>query len=302
MRRRKQDISGIPPLLTFSRVKQNCLTITGSSTLRLLSEHYTQAQIAKRLGTSKPAITYWVKKLERLGLWIKPKNARVKQNDAGGAPLDSFDVRFRSLKWILTKPVKLPFDESTFNNGLEQRVWRLKECLIRVNIGSQGGYSLEIEAGYCGGRSPDECNHKHDTKAVNLFEWLSEHYPELKQYSGSYIVNRPGELQVLALQPLAKRLLADRGGGVIKLGEPPIIKVDQSRGYPELQFLTESLATKEDIRAMVNLLNASLELLKQCMVGTKALTTCLTELNGTIKELILGSVKPPEKPDGGAYR
>ena len=294
MRKRKQDLTGIPNLFTFTKVKQNSLTITGASVLRLLPEHYNQTQIAVKIGTSKQVVHYWVRKLEKLGLWINPKTKKVKQIEAGGVPIPPFDVRFRSLKWILSKPVKLPFDDRTFNNGLEQRIWKVKDCLVRVNLGSQGGYSLEIEAGYCGGNSPDECNHKHDSKCLRLFEWLSEHFSDLKEYSGKYTVNRPGELQVLAFNEQAKQILEARGGGVVKLGNPPIAKIDQSRGYPEFQLLLENLATKQEINQILEIQKQQLELTQQTNELTK-------QTNELFREL-LGNVRKIEKPPSDIIR
>lgn len=53
------------------------------------------------------------------------------------------------------------------------------------------------------------------------------------------------------------------------------------------EILYGKTATKEDIRELAE--------------GIKEIVSSTKELNATIKELILGSIRPPEKPDRGAY-
>lgn len=276
MRRRRKKPEGVAPLTDYYNVKQNCLTIMGSRVLKLYSEGVPQIEIAKRLGTSRAGIHYWVRKLSKLGLIHLTKRTR-------GAQLPPFDVRWRALYWKLPNPVKLPYDEEHFTNSVKHQSWSIKNCLIRQHIGPNGS-SLEIEAGYSGGRSIDEAILKHDEKAMRLFDWLKQHYPALNEASPVEI-HKGGEICLNSLRGLAKQALDDSGASIIKGSG---FKIDQSRGYPELQVYFDKFATREE--------------LNQLAEAVMEMSKTMNEVRETLSELVKYSTKPPERPGSSDYR
>ena len=276
--RKKTDLTGIAPLTSYFTGQTLCFTITGTRVLQLYNEGVPQTTIAKRIGTTKQAVYYWVRKLRKHGLIHFT-------NIAGGVPIPSFDVRFRYLYRKLSKPVKLPYDKEHFTKGTRHTIWRVRNCTVYCHFGDNGENSIEITAGFAGGETKDEAYFKHDQEANNLFIWLSEHYPELKQAAGPLEIRRGGELALNKLRGVAANALANSGAAIIK-GDG--FKVDQSRGWPELQVFFDDYAKKQDITSLMDLIA------KQ--------TLAINDLATNLKDLIEISRKPPERPGLGDHR
>lgn len=299
-----QNQKRLTEYLTFTEVKlrRKCLTPTDVSILNALKRGDTQKTIAERLSITRSAVCQRVKKLANAGFIIPPKTPKSKLPYARGAHPELYDVRWRSLKWKLAHQVKLPYDgEPKELNGLTQTAWKVKHALIRQNTG-KNAFSLEIEAGFQGGRSLNECERKHDEQARAVYRWLCDHFPELAQNSGgehAYEINRPGELNIRALKSFAERVRKERGGGVVLFGEPPVAKADDSlKNGGELQFLLGNIASKKelaDMGARMGKMESALTIIAKANVEQKDI---LSRLAGALEKLLGLSGAKPEQPPG----
>lgn len=232
----------------LTNVKQY-LTSTRESVLELTRQGKYQAQIARQLGISPSAVSQHIRKLAEHGYIDKP----IKQPTTRGGYAHPLDVRWRSLKWNLAKPVELKHDEQRFLSGVLLSTWRVKEATITTNYGKKR-YSLEITCGLTEGDSVDEVTRRHDEKCLAVFRWVAEHFPELKQATNeyAYTVNRVGEVNVKPLKPYAEEYIGRHG----RL-RTEAYKIDDSlKNGGELQLLLQGIATKTDIAMLAGRFDA----------------------------------------------
>ena len=261
----------LPAYLT--NVKRKHLTSTRISVLELCRQGKYPAQIAKALFISRSAVSQHMKRLAELGYIDKPHLTK----STGGAYAHPLDVRWRGLKWILAKPVKLPYDDSRYLHGVFMATWRVKEATITMNYGKRH-YSLEITSGLVEGDTVDQVCRKHDEQCVAVFRWVAEHYPELKQVANEYgyIVNRMGEVNVKPLKPFAEKYLREHG----RL-QTTTVKIDDSDGDEgHLQFLLQGIASKSDIVALHTELGEIKGLLQQLVGAFKGFAADIKTLLG----------------------
>jgi len=246
-----KGINGSQAKLTLfspeSRKLTKWLTYTALLTLFWKSQGLTQKAISKQLGISPAAVSKQVKRLKEKGLLVIPEKPKRLTATAGGGFVLPFDVRFRSLKWKLTHPVNIPYDGRQVNSGVETQIWKVKGSTIRQNIGKRQ-YSLEIECGYTEGNSMAEVVRRHDEEALNVYDWLAQHYPELAKESArfGYEVNRKGEITIPQMKEFAEKWLETHprlDAGVFKID-------DSLKNGGEFQIKLDNLLTKDDIEKL----------------------------------------------------
>lgn len=270
-------------LTLFQKCQPSGLTSTAILTLFYSSQGLHPSAIARQLGCSRSNVSKVMKRLKNKGLLIQPKNGRRLTLNTGGGHFGKksnsyvvpFDIRFRSLKWKLTHPVNLPYDESRVNNGVFQATWRIKNSTVRMNYG-KNTYSIEIECGYTEGESIEEVYRKHDEEALNVYDWLCQHYPELAKVSVrlGYEVNRKGEVSIPQLKELAEKWLETHprlNAGIFKID-------DSLKNGGEFQINLNSFATQDDfekLRAEICATNQNItklsEILKELCDSLKTL-------------------------------
>jgi DNA-binding transcriptional ArsR family regulator len=287
--KRMKGINGsqakLPAYLT--NIKQKHLTSTRKSILELSKEGMYPAQIARHLGISPSAVSQQITKLAELGYIDKP----VKQESTRGGYAHPLDVRWRSLKWNLAKPVELKHDEQRFLSGVLLSTWRVKEATITTNYGKKR-YSMEITCGLTEGDTIDEVCRRHDEKCLAVFRWVAEHFPELKQVTNeyAYTINRMGEVNIKPLKPLAEEYIQKHGR--LRVGA---YKVDDSlKNGGELQGILKDMVMKSDFAS----LRAEIRDFKEQMIAT------LKEQNEFIRSMLpKPEPKAPTRPyDDDMYR
>jgi hypothetical protein len=246
--KRLKGINGSQTKLTvFQRSLPFGLSGTAVMILYYSSQGLNQKAIAGQLGCSPANVSKIAKKLRNRGLLIHPKKMQGLTQTAGSGFALPFDVRFRSLKWKLTHPVNMPYDERVVKSGVTFNTWQVKGSTVRQNIG-KSQYSLEIECGYTEGNSMKEAARKHDEEALNTYDWLCEHYPELKQASVrlGYEKNRRGEFTIPQMKEFAEEWLKNHG----RL-DAGIFKIDDSlKNGGEFQIKMDNLLTVDDIEKL----------------------------------------------------
>lgn len=280
----------LPAYLT--NVKKS-LTTTRESVLELSRQGMYPSQIARYLCISRSAVSQHIKKLAELGFIDRPE----KTTTSRGGWSHPLDIRWRSLKWNLTKPVTLKFDEQRFLSGVLLSTWRVKDATITTNYGKKR-YSMEITCGLTEGDTIDEVCRRHDEKCLAVFRWVAEHFPELKQVTNeyAYTVNRMGEVNIKPLKPFAEEYFQKHGR--LRAGA---FKVDDSfKNGGELQGILKDMAMKSDLEALRAEIRQSM---KEVVSGS--LKEFAVVFAAELKDALLGKSEPkapiPKEPVGRDY-
>jgi biotin operon repressor len=246
--KRLKGINGSQAKLSlFQKNQPSGLSSTAILALYYSSQGLNQKAISEQIGCSPANVNKVMKRLREKGLLVKPHKAGRLIGTAGGGYSLPIDVRFRSLKWKLAHSVNMPSDESMVNSGVRTAIWHVKGSTVRQNIG-KNTCSLEIECGYTEGSSMKEVARKHDEEALNTYDWLCEHYPELKEASVrlGYELNRKGEITVPQLKEFAEEWL--KAHPRLDIG---IFKIDDSlKNGGEFQIRLDYLMTQEDVEQL----------------------------------------------------
>lgn len=298
MKKRKrpslEDSKGIAKLTAFETVLRKALTIPPSTLIKRINDGYTQSQIAREFGTSRSAVSQRAKSLKAKGLLSLT-------HSTGSGKQSGYDVHLGSISYPLAKPVKLPFVVKGNSLSLTWQEWNVKGHRIRQNLGKDGTYSLEIFGTRVEGFDTiQEAENTWVDDCRNLYGWLCEHYPELREASReqNFKINRSGKLTIHALKGTAEQALRARGGGSIMLDNVGMIDDSLKNGGEFHVFLSffKNLATKEEVKK----LDTRLEGIEKgvMLLGERQMeSNKLLERLATSMEKLLGLITPKEKPE-----